>query len=366
MTTSITPALHSWPDISSEFSNSGLLLGNGFSQAVWRKFGYSSIYDAACSSSYVDHSLTDEDQQLFRSMQTTNFESVLSSLAKTSDISQIFRFTRESQYLQERYEYIKTSLGEAIKEVHIPWGRMPDSVVSFIRQELRRFQCIYSTNYDLLICWAIMSQNRGDGFKDLFWARDPGASRDQDTYFDLADSTIRYEPYKVPPTRVFYLHGALHLYRDPFTGKTYKFKNKGHSNLLEISEIPLFITEGSPEVKLKAIRGSDYLSFAYSQLLNHHGPLVIFGHSLSDSDAHLINAIRNAIRSGEVQKIAISLRSSHSPEELLQRKANLRYSLCNQIYANDQPEVFFFDAQTHPLGSKHVRVEEKQPCALTF
>ena len=345
MVEQITPELDSWFTISSDFSNSGLLLGNGFSQAVWKKFGYSSIYEAACSSNYVEHPLTIEDQQLFDSMKTTNFESVLSRLANASEVSQIFRFTQETQYLQERYEHIKTALGEAIKDVHIPWGIMPSSVISFIRQELRRFKYIYSTNYDLLVCWEVMSQDRGNGFKDLFWARDPDASRDQDTYFDLADSAIRYEPYRTPPTRIFYLHGALHLYRDPFTGKTYKFKNKGHSNLLEVSEIPLFITEGSPEVKLRAIRSSDYLSFAYSQLLNHQGPLIIFGHSLSDADAHLISAIRSAIRNKGIPKIAISLRSSHSREEIMERKARLINAICHGIEAGDQADILFFEAQ---------------------
>jgi len=56
----------------------------------------------------------------------------------------------------------------------------------------------------------------------------------------------------------------------------------------------LFVAEGSSASKLSTILRSDYLGFAYSKLMNHGGPLVIFGSSLGDTDEHIVQAIRKA------------------------------------------------------------------------
>jgi hypothetical protein len=336
----IDSQLVDWSEIKERFCNGGILIGNGFSQAVWRKFGYSSIYESACSSEYTSHPLTAEDKRLFDVMKTRNFEAVLSRLSGASEVNKVFG--QDFDYLEERYEHIKTALGEAVKAVHVPWDRMPLDLLLEIKKSLGEYKYIYSTNYDLLPYWSIMAGGNPNGFKDLFWGRlDDGTS-----CFDILDNSV-YDNC----TRIFYLHGALHIYRDPETGKTCKLKNRVVSNLLNIDKIPLFITEGSSSDKLKAIRSSDYLLFSYNQLLKHTDSLVIFGHSLSQSDSHLIDAIR---KSG-CSCIAISLRSSNSSEEIIQRKANLYYALCNGRL--QRPELFFFDAQTHPLGADSIKVE---------
>ena len=344
---SIDDRLVPWQEIEYHFANGAILIGNGFSQAVWKKFGYSSIYEAACSDEYTDHPLTLEDKRLFDLMKTTNFEMILSRLSAASEVNRAFG--KEYNYLEERYEHIKTALGEAVRAVHVPWNRMTEEVLSDIRDGLKKYKFIYSTNYDLLPYWAIMSRNNGGGFKDFFWGKDLENPIDGDPYFDIADSRIRDNP-----TRIFYLHGALHIYRNSRTGRTYKFKNRGPSSLLNISEIPLFITEGSSTDKLNAIRNSDYLLFAYNHFLHHSAPLVVFGHSLSETDQHLIDAIR---KSGS-KRIAISIRKSNSSDEIRKRKANLYYSLCNGWSERQRPNLYFFNAQTHPLGSNNVRIEE--------
>ena len=156
-------------------------------------------------------------------------------------------------------------------------------------------------------------------------------------------------------TRIYYLHGALHLRREPLSGKTYKSENRDGRSLLEIDDKddpPLFITEGSAEDKDRAIRTSNYLTFAYQSFLQHQGPLVIFGHSLNDSDKHLIEAIRRQTPN----TIAISIRGSNSVHSIEEKQARLRKALFEKRKRCKGLELLFFDSSTHPLGSPALRV----------
>ncbi|MEH2248409.1 DUF4917 family protein [Nostoc sp.] len=341
---SIDEKLNSWDEIKSQFDEeSGILIGNGFSCAVWEKFQYPSLYEKASSSTDIEHSLSREDVQLFKVMSTNNFERILSMLSNTSKVNKIF--SQEYMLFDQRHEHIKTALGEAIKCIHVPWEKVNlSNILPTIRQELKKYRFIYSTNYDLLIYWAIMSdEHHIDDFKDFFWNSVASTNSGR---FDITNTNIHSNS-----TRVLYLHGALHLYRDPQLERTYKLKNNGYQNLLEMIDVPLFITEGSSEDKLRAINSSDYLFFAYNKLLNHDGSLVIFGHSLSDTDEHLVKAIRKS----NPMNIAISIRSNNSPDTIRQKKANLYKRLCDE--QKERPNLLFFDAQTHPLGSPDIKIE---------
>jgi Domain of unknown function (DUF4917) len=345
---SIDDRLLDWKDIESDFSNGGILLGNGFSQAVWEKFGYSSIYKAACSEQHTRQPLTPEDIKLFEAKETTNFEMILAGLSEAANVNQIFK--KEYQFLNERYEHIKSALGEAIRSVHVPWDKVTDNVLSEIKDAISKYKFVFTTNYDLLPYWAIMSGNGPKDFLDFFWSKDDlSGARD---FFDIANSGVLY-PKK---TQILYLHGALHLYKDSKTKRTHKMTN-GHSksNLLEISKVPLFITEGSSSDKLAAIRDSDYLLFAYGQLLSYSKPLVVFGHSLGPTDQHLIDALKKDNRN----KIAISIRGSNSCEKIMKQKADLMHLFSptpNSHHTKPGPELIFFDASTHPLGGENIRI----------
>lgn len=328
-----------WSEIAHHFRQGGILLGNGFSCAVWEKFGYASLYERAASGD-IQHPLSNEDIRLFELMKTQNFELVLSTLSNTRMVNDIFH--QDYSQFEERCEHIKNSLGEAVRAVHLPWLMATEKVLVAIRDELKQYRSIYSTNYDLLAYWAVMSQGAGQGFKDYFWTNDCS--------FDITDTEIRNRT----ATRILYLHGALHLYRDLTSGRTHKLVSRQFENILERLEVPLFITEGSSEDKMRAIRSSDYLSFAYTEFMKHSGPLVIFGHSLGDTDQHLLNAIRKH----KPDKIAVSIRATNSPESIVKKKVDLQASLWRGKSQSERPELIFFDAATHPLGSPDIRIEE--------
>lgn len=321
-----------WPETIELAQWSGLLIGNGASRATWDAFAYTSLLDAAKNANEVEHPLTEADLRLFTEMDTQNFERVLAALKTASVVARALGL--DSRPYDERYDSIQRSLVEAVHRKHIPWGSMLAASKTTTREELLRYEVVYSTNYDLLVYWAIMHE-AGDGFKDYFWAED----------FKLADTDIYGKC-----TRVFYLHGGLHLYRTP-AGATLKRRAEAYQNLLDLfgtpmhdDAVPLFIAEGTSPDKLASIYRSDYLSFAYSQFLRHSGPLVVFGHALGDSDQHIVDAIRKA----DVKQLAVSMLPGNS-ENVISQKAALveRFPLT---------ELTFFDATTHPLGKAELKV----------
>jgi len=64
--------LPSWEKVKAKFQKGGILIGNGASLAVWKNFGYRSLYEKA--ESHVEHPLSSEDKHIFKSLQTENFE----------------------------------------------------------------------------------------------------------------------------------------------------------------------------------------------------------------------------------------------------------------------------------------------------
>jgi hypothetical protein len=355
---SIDDSLIHWQQIEHQFKGGGILIGNGFSQAVWGKFGYSSLFETASSDECIQYPLSHEDRRCFDVMNTKIFEIVLSNLANADKLNSALGCG--SSVVMERYRHIRNALGEAVRAVHVPWNIVPDDVLVKIREELRSYKFVYSTNYDLLIYWSVMHENNGRNFVDFFWNK----STDKNSRLFSITNTDVWDNNK---TRILYLHGALHLHRDERTGRTHKLVNR-EGNLLDIPRVPLFVSEGSSEDKLRAISSSDYLSFAYNQFKNHQAPLVIFGHSLSEMDEHLLEAIRNMARNhkpkkwihGEPLKIAISVyRGKKSPEELVEQKANLQKKLCEELRDDQKPELTFFNSKTHPLGSTDIKIESE-------
>ncbi len=332
---SLNAELEEWRSLRREVDFSGLLVGNGASCAVWEGFSYPSLFNIARNDN-ATHRLETQDVALFEALATTNFEQVLSALVISRRVSQVFGLPHTQH--DQCYESVQSALIEAVQTKHVAKRDVSDDAFASIRDELARYRCVYSTNYDLLTYWAIMHGETGS-FKDLFWGE----------RFDLANTDVwgRY-------TIVLYLHGGLHLYRAE-DGETLKRRSQAGANLLELfgtpiegaeDATPLFVSEGTSADKLKSIYRSDYLAFAYTSLAHHDGPLCIFGNGLGEEDRHIVAAIEKA----ETTEIAISIRprdraqiiadKAHFYEQL--PKANLR----------------FFDSTSHPLGAAALQVDD--------
>lgn len=316
---------------------SGLLIGNGASIAVAESFSYPSLFQVA-QAPERDHAIAGAAAAVFAQLETVNFEYVMHSLQAAARVCAAAGIDAAS--LEPLYSEVQEALFEAVAHVHVQWLDVAGPTLSEIRGELRRFRRVYTTNYDLLAYWAIMHEGDADDFRDFFWA--PGGP------FDLANIDVWGNP-----AVVHYLHGGLHLRRTS-SGGTYK-RDAQAGNLLShfrtdwaSGETPLLVSEGTAADKLRVINQSDYLSFVYERFAAHQGNLVVFGHGLSDADAHLVNAIRRWGSPWAPPQIAISIRTHDGEESIRREKTRLAHQLPNA-------DLWFYDADTHPLGEPNVR-----------
>jgi len=98
---------------------------------------------------------------------------------------------------------------------------------------------------------------------------------------------------------------------------------------------------------MRSIRNSDYLTFAYRTFAEFHEPLVIFGHSLGDSDKHILQAVGPHTE----RAVAISIQPGRAAK-IKQKKARI-------VSLLPAADLYFFDSTTHPLGSEAVKVVGK-------
>lgn len=296
---------------------------------VWPGFAYDSLFDEA--------ELSHEDNAIFEALGTQNFEVVLERLDSTIRIMEATG--DDAGAYPQRRRSIAEALGKAVLGVHVPRSSLPDETLERLRLALRQHRWVFSTSYDLLTYYAA-AVNDFFGFVDFFWNPD-GA-------FDEATITLGPDDRQ---TRLLFLHGAVHLVVLG-DGRTCKRKQTflplldqfGHPHAGDARARPLMITEGLSGQKAAAIAANDYLSYASRMLRDCNSPLVVFGHSLSDQDQHLIDAINANVG----RPVAISL-TDQGRRNNRQRQYEIRARL-------ESLTVYFFDAATHPFGSKDLRV----------
>jgi hypothetical protein len=315
----LTSRLAKWTDIERD-GWKVLLMGNGASLAISRRFRYGSLFQTA--------SLTADDRAVFHALDTTNFEAVLDSLRIARLVCA--QEGHQDADVRHRYRAIRRGLIEAVNTIHPVHADVPTVTLKHVARAMRAYQWVFTTNYDLLVYWALMSIN-AVGFRDYFWG--------DDWTFDATDTDVR-----AGLSRVLYLHGALHLIRDDL-GRTAKRVAEPAGILWAVarSGIPLFVSEGTSRDKLRAIRRSDYLSFAHTAFPDRDEAIVVFGHSLGAQDTHLIAPLNVHGRSVAVAVVKTTDRA------VLRRKAEVRDLL---PHAN----LIFFDAVSHPLGDPALQI----------
>ena len=320
----------------SEVDNSSwrsLLLGNGFSINIWDLFDYKSLYEVA-KSAEVQSQLDAQSIALFEKLNSNNFEDILRVLFHARLVDEQLESPQVAS-INALYSNTKNALAAAVNYSHVPFSI---SGLKLINHAFCNFSNIFTTNYDLIPYWAIMSENTS-GFKDMFWG-------DENT-FDPSDTMV-----VAGACVISYLHGAIHLVELP-NGKTKKLTVNSQGSLSTLFDLahpeyfPLFISEGTSEGKLSRIKRNDYLRFSFEKLQSIDGSLIVLGHSLhKDYDQHLLDALRHS----ELESIAIGVWPNQGPEQIILFKSRIQADLTNK-------KVYFFDSTTHPLGVpelKHV------------
>lgn len=312
-----------------------LLVGNGMSINLSSKFAYEVLREEIDFPKGLEKS----EREIFELFRTTDFELVLGKLQDTMALAAILQ--EEVRPYRERFVNIQKALGKTLHEVHPAWADIPRETLEVLRHEFERYGRIFTTNYDLLLYWAIAPEI--GNFRDCFWA--------ERNAFDPSNCYVGPDY-----TATYYLHGAFHLVVEG-SGVTRKLTRHSGQLLDQFGEPdendrgaprPLLVTEGSSAGKLEAIEENSYLRHAYRTLKEDKGSLVIFGHSLREQDHHLVDAIN----ANPHRRVAISM---HWKSESELRE--MRYKVLSKLCVD---EVYFFDAATHPLGYLDLRLPDDE------
>lgn len=287
-----------------------LLLGNGFSMAYDAKiFSYNAL------SSFIENSEDELLRQLFKSVNTKNFEVIMQQLDLFIDIAKVFKVDSSLiDKIKKTSENLENSLIEAVKAMHPEHVfKIPEeksiACCAFLEDYLANVGYVFSSNYDLLLYWVLMrntSENAGDGF-----GREIENPLEDGKYipdYEPEYSELRWGKHKGSQS-VFYLHGTLLLFdtgidiiKEEYDGEYLLDNIKAR---MERKEYPIFVTAGNATEKLTHIMHNRYLSFCYEKLSSITGSLITFGFNFSDNDAHIIEAINKAAQ----QPVSNRLRS---------------------------------------------------------
>lgn len=292
-----------------------LLLGNGFSIAcVPTIFTYKSLFEQA------DFSGMPEALEVFRRLDTEDFEEVIHALEYTSKVIPAYKsMPNMIAKMQDHAAKIKEILVQTIANRHP--ARPGDirevqyrACVEFLNHFLNENGCVYSVNYDLLLYWTLMFglENKllkvkpNDGFGKNFLDDEYGV----EDYVVWQGDTNQYGQ------NVHYLHGALHVFDTDTEVEKFTWSNTGVAlidqirDALDHGRYPLFVAEGESSKKLAKIKHSAYLyhsfkSFGRNMQLGAKAKSCLFtyGVSFSSNDAHITRKIAN----GRCQHLFVSL-----------------------------------------------------------
>ena len=344
MTHGSVSGLPAWDDIAGAYKGSALLLGNGASLALSSKFRYDSLFEQA----KLAGSLSPEDVSLFEELDADcNFEYVLRSLAVAEPVIKVL--CRDAPSVRARYESVRDALFKAVNENHATHKDVKRHFQGLSDHLRATYHSVFTLSYDLILYWAMMwwidqdKKAREHLFEDFY--RGPKTPA-----FTPAPAVNNVEAHGA--TAVFYLHGGLHLYQ-PTGGFVSKRTSGIGANLLAQfgrsvdgeDVLPVFVSEGHADKKVRSIAHNTYLSFAYEQLRSCESPIVLFGAELNPRyDDHIICALARHKR----RHIAISLYDVKSVNALKNRQDD--YVARFRKHGIHEHWLRFYDASTHPLG----------------
>jgi hypothetical protein len=307
-----------------------LLLGNGFSVACDTRFGYTSLVDVASQVGAIDQQLVD----VFDHLCTANIEGVMQEFNEAAWLAQ--HFGVQLPFVSQCVDQLREAFLAALTVVHPDtWAPIDHDRMEICAAFVEPYGRVFTTNYDLLLYWVLneVGPQREDSFGN--WGDAPGL--------------LTFSRAGLSTATMFYLHGALHLYES--ADWTVKRRRCGTDPLLTsiraelaAGEVPLFVSEGSAGAKAARVAASEYLSTCMQVLRNTDGTLVIYGHSLSDADAHIRAAIAEA---RGLDRLFVGLYGDpDSPSNATTRGAAERIAAERQAFGGPAVQVHYYDSST--------------------
>lgn len=327
-----------WKEISEGFEGGSLILGNGASIAIDDSFAYPNLFRFTRDKRMISQDVI----KIFEYFGMENFEYILRMLWHSYNINIALGIDGETP-INKAYDSIKYSLINAIKDkkIHASYSKV-SSYFNTIYKFLMGFETVVSLNYDLIVYWTIMyandpkNTNIGQWFKDCFingkfkkdweFLREPNGG-------------------STGSTLVFYPHGNLILKENIYGTDELKISRTDQTSLLDKFDeewddkhIPLFVSEGNPELKKSRIGKSTYLKNVYDKVLPHLGEKIVFhGWSMSEEDDHILEQIS---RNRTIKKIAVSIYKDN------EWSGDKEKRIKEKFLAKDKIEWIFYDAES--------------------
>jgi hypothetical protein len=275
-----------------------LLLGNGFSIACRPdRFSYGALLDEA-----TFDSAHGDVRAVFEMIGTTDFERVIEVLKITAALAEKYGSEPEiCERLRNDGRVVRETLANTLAARHpdLPFD-VEEAEYAAARRFLSNFRKIYTLNYDMLLYWAVMQDVEppvptNDGFTT---AEDPDA--DYVVWEAYLDFRLQ---------RLFFLHGGLHLYDTGSEISKITWSRTGVPLVDQIrqalaeSRYPLIVTEGDTRDKEGKILHNAYLNHAIRSFAMIEKVLFVYGHSLAESDEHILRRIEE----GKLERVYVSI-----------------------------------------------------------
>ncbi len=322
-----------------------VLLGNGFSIGAHQQFAYGNLYEQARNAQ-----LPSKVDELFQEYGTTNFEAVLQRLDTGIWLAEHYGMSLVDEFseMKDDYESTKEALIDSIASIHpAAITEFRESKLESARLFLDQFDTIFTTNYDLLVYWALMSGDEEMTFEDGFGRQVSGGENYLVFHGDKMDED---------KGSLYFLHGALHLATVGGDVRKLAWSGAGVRIIEQVKagldnrQYPLVISEGSSEHKTERIQGSGYLYRAFLEFKGIEGDLFVYGHSLDDEDEHIRNAIAQNVELGVVYVGIHGDTESYSNRKLKERAFDLvsrrREVLTRRRVRRRRLRVRFFDSES--------------------
>lgn len=318
-----------------------LLMGNGFS-IDWNHeiFRYNSLHEDA-----TFDGLSVGKDELFERLGTFDFEVVIERLNSAADLADLYETADGDlpETLREDAQIVRNGLADVLAFRHPNRAQeLTDDEVLRARIFLSHFLNIFTVNYDLLLYWVVNRSELGhtvptrDGFE---W---PSATGPHELI------------WKSKPTqgqqRIYYLHGALHYFREA-DKKIHKLRYNGAFDPLidqvreriKGGQYPRIVTEGRTEEKQASIAKSAYLRHCHRVLGELSGILFVHGLSLSPNDDHILALLE--AEGSEVSAVYVGLHGNPDSEvnDEIMRRAR-RLARRRQANGGANLDVLFYDS----------------------
>lgn len=314
-----------------------LLLGNGFSRALRNDiFSYDALFDRA-----EFNTLSPLARRAFDALGTTDFEIVMRALRGAALLVEVYATENPGLAAQMRADAdgLRELLVRTIAANHPARpGDVLNQAYERCRAFLSCFSTVYTLNYDLLLYWALM-QDELEPHVDS----DDGFRTPDDGPLDY----VTWEVEKTDSQKIFYLHGALHIFDGGTEIKKYTWVNTGIPLIDQIREAlqqnlyPLFVAEGDSAQKLTRIKHNEFLGRAYRSFAKIGGGLYVYGHSMAENDEHIIRLIEK----NKVTHLFVGLYGTATlagNQKIIERT----FKIQGARSAKRPLELFFFDAAT--------------------